>query len=109
MRGDLKVVNEVAGVVSQLAIENGFASPLQQQQLIKGLKDVNAGLVDGTHNGPSRVDNVTHSPHDNCSGSGVQTYVHQASVWLALQYHYHCTSTTPSALQARHLHFKHSI
>ena len=86
MSSDLEVVNEVAGVVSQLAIEDGLPSPLQQQQLIKGFKDVNAGLVDGAHYGSPRVHNVTHSPHDNGSGPGVQTYMHQAhSFWLARQ------------------------
>ena len=67
-----EVVNESAGVFAQLAIEDALPTPLQQQQLIKGLKDVNAGLVDGAHDGPACVDNVTHSPHDNGCCPGVQ-------------------------------------
>ena len=28
--------------------------------------------VSGTHNGPARVDNVAHCPHDNSSSTGIQ-------------------------------------
>ena len=51
---------------------DGLASTLEQQQLIKGLKDVYGGLVDGAHNGPACVDNVTHRPHNNSRCSGIQ-------------------------------------
>ena len=75
MRAHLEVVNEVAGVVSQLTIEDGLPSPLQQQQLIKGLEDVNAGLVDGAHYGSPRIHNVAHCAHHNGSCPGVQTCI----------------------------------
>ena len=70
-----EVVNEAAGVFAQLPIEDTLASPLQQQQLIKGLKDVNAGLVNGTHDCPARVDNVAHRPHHNSRSSSIQTCI----------------------------------
>ncbi len=70
-----EVVNEAARVFAQLPIEDALSSPLQQQQLIKGLKDVNAGLVNGTHNRPARVDNVAHRPHDNSCSSSIQTCI----------------------------------
>ena len=52
---------------------DGLASTLKQQQLIKGLKDVDGGLVDGAHDGPACVDNVTHRPHHNSRCSGIQS------------------------------------
>ena len=70
----LEVVNEMVGEVTQLAIENGFSSSLQQQQLVKGLKDVNAGLVDGAHYGAACVHNVAYCAHHNGSRSSIQTY-----------------------------------
>lgn len=70
---DLIVCYQVLGVCAQLTVEDGFATTLQQQQLIKGLKDVNGWLVDGTHNGTACVDNVTHCPHHNGSCSCVQS------------------------------------
>ena len=69
---DLEVLNEVLRVFAQLAIEDGLPSPLQQQQLIKGLKDINAGLVDGAHYGSACVDNVAHCPHHNSSCTRIQ-------------------------------------
>ena len=66
-------------MVSQLTIEDGLPSPLQQQQLIKGLKDVDAGLVDGAHNGPARVDYVAYSAHDYSSSPRVQACMHTPS------------------------------
>ena len=73
---DLEVLNEILGVFAQLAIEDGLPSPLQQQQLIKGLKDVNAGLVDGADYGASCVDNVAHCSHHNGSRPCVQSCKH---------------------------------
>ena len=70
--GDLEVLNEVLGVSTQLAIEDGLTAPLQQQQLIKRLEDVNAGLVDGAHNGPAGVDDVSHCTHHDGGSSGIQ-------------------------------------
>lgn len=60
-------------VDSQLAIEDGLPSTLQQQQLIKRLKDVDGGLVNGAHNGSACVDNVAYSTHDDGCCSGIQT------------------------------------
>jgi len=68
-----EVVNEAARVFAQLAIEDALSSPLQQQQLIERLKDVDAGLVDGTHNCPACVDDVAHCPHHNSCSSSIQT------------------------------------
>lgn len=70
---DLEVLNEIFGVFAQLTIEDGLPSPLQQQQLIKGLEDVNTGLVDGAHNGAPCVDNIPHCSHHNSSCSRIQT------------------------------------
>ena len=70
---DLKVLNEILGVLAQLAIKDGLPSPLQQQQLIKGLENVNAGLVNGAHNGAPCVDYVTHCSHHNGSRPCIQT------------------------------------
>ena len=53
---------------------DGLASTLEQQQLIKGLKDIDGWLMNSTHNGPPRVHNVTHSPHDNGRCPGVQPW-----------------------------------
>ena len=73
LRGaDLEVLDKILGIFAQLAIEDGFTTSLQQQQLIKGLKDVDAGLVDGAHDRPACVDNVAHSTHHNGSSSGIQ-------------------------------------
>ncbi len=69
---DLEVLDKILGIFAQLAIEDGFTASLQQQQLIKGFKDVDAGLVDGAHNGPACVDDVAHSAHHNGSSSGIQ-------------------------------------
>ena len=77
-----KVVNESPRIFAELTIENALPSPLQQQQLIKGLKDVNAGLVDGAHNGPAGVDNVAHSPHDDGGCPGIQPYTAHAQKGL---------------------------
>ena len=71
----LEVLNEVVRVDSQLAIEDRLPSTLQQQQLIKRLKDVDAGLVNGAHNGSASVHNVAHSTHDNGCCSGIQTWI----------------------------------
>ena len=68
---DLEVLDKILGIFAQLAIEDGFTTSLQQQQLIKGLKDVNAGLVDGAHNRPACVDDVAHSTHHKGSSSGI--------------------------------------
>ena len=68
----LEVVSEMFGEVTQLAIGNGFSSPLQQQQLVKGLKDVNAGLMDGAHYGP--VYSVAYCAHHDGSCSNIQAY-----------------------------------
>ena len=52
---------------------DGLPAPLQQQQLIEGLKDVDAGLVDGADNGAARVNNVAHCPHHYSSCPSIQT------------------------------------
>ena len=51
---------------------DGLASSLEQQQLVKGLKDVDGRLVDGAHNGAASVDNIAHSPHHNGSCPCIQ-------------------------------------
>ena len=68
-----EVFDKVSGVVTQLAIEDQLAASFQKQQLVKSLKDVNAGLVDGAHNGPASVHNVAHGPHDDGSCSCIKT------------------------------------
>ena len=72
-----EVFDKLLGLVAQLSIEDELPAPLQQQQLIKGLKDVDAGLVDGAHNGPACVDDVTHCSHDNGCSSSIQSYMHK--------------------------------
>ena len=67
-----EVVNESARVLAQLSIEDALAPSLQQQQLVKRLKNVDGGLVDSAHNGAPRVDNVAHSPHYNGGRPGIQ-------------------------------------
>ena len=67
-----EVVDESAGVVAQLSVEDALASPLEQQKLIKGLKNVDGRLVDGAHNGSAGVDDVAHSSHHNGRCSGIQ-------------------------------------
>ena len=69
---DLEVLDKILGIFAQLTIEDGFTTSLQQQQLIKGLKDVNTGLVNSAHNCPACVDNVAHGTHHNGSSSGIQ-------------------------------------
>ncbi len=49
-----------------------LASSLEQQQLIKGFKYVNGGLVNGAHNCAACVDNVAHRAHHNGCCSCVQ-------------------------------------
>lgn len=51
--------------MGEVTCVDGLAASLQQQQLVKGLKDVDGGLVNGTHNSAACVDNVAHSPHHN--------------------------------------------
>jgi len=70
-----EIFDEMLGLVTQLSVEDEFPAPLQQQQLIKGIKDVDAGLVDGTHNCPACVDNVTHCAHHNGCCSRIQTCI----------------------------------
>ena len=70
-----EVLDKVLGFVPQLAIEDELASPFQQQQLIKSLKDVNAGLVNSAHNGSASVDNTAHCSHYNGCCSRIQTYI----------------------------------
>ena len=69
----LEVLNEVPGILPQLPIENRFTTSLQQQQLIKRLEDVDAGLVNGADNSSACVDNVAHCPHDDGSSPRIQT------------------------------------
>ncbi len=63
------------GLVAQLSVEDELPAPLQQQQLIKRLKDVDARLVDGAHNCPACVDDVTHCSHYNGCCSRVQACI----------------------------------
>ncbi len=70
-----EILDEMLGLVAQLSIEDELPASLQQQQLIKGLKDVDAGLVDGAHNCPACVDNVTHRPHHNSCCSRIQACI----------------------------------
>ena len=49
-----------------------IAPRLHEQQVIKGLKDVNARLVNGAHHSAARVDGVAHTPHDNGCCSGIK-------------------------------------
>jgi hypothetical protein len=49
------------------------APPLHQQQLVERLKDVNTRLVNRTHDGPPGVHCISDGPHDDGSGTGVQT------------------------------------
>ena len=72
---DQEILDEMLGLVTQLPVEDELPAPLQQQQLIKGLKDVDAGLVDGAHNGPARVDNVAHCAHHNGCCSRIQACI----------------------------------
>ena len=64
-RAHREVLDKVFRLVAQLAIEDELSTPLQQQQLIKCLEDVNAGLVDGADNGPPCVHYVAHCAHHN--------------------------------------------
>ena len=59
---------------------DGLAASLQQQQLVKGLEDVNGGLVDGTHYGPASVNNVAHCPHHNGSRPCIQPCTRKGQV-----------------------------
>ena len=62
-----------AGTIARrLTCVDSLAATLEQQQLIKGLEDVDGGLVDGAHNGPACVDDVAHCPHDNGCCSCIQ-------------------------------------
>ena len=47
----------------QLTCVDDLSTPLEQQQLIKGLKDINEWLVGGAHYDAACVDNVAQSPH----------------------------------------------
>ena len=67
-----KIVDESTRVSAQLSIEDALAAPLQQQQLIEGLEDVDGRLVDGAYDGAAGVDNVAHSPHHNGSRPCIQ-------------------------------------
>ena len=68
----LKVGNELGGLLAEAAMVGDIPSRLHQQQVVKGLKDVNAGLVDGTYHSAPSVHSVTHTPHDNGCCSGIQ-------------------------------------
>ena len=70
-----EVLDEMLGLVAQLSVEDELPAPLQQQQLIKGLKDVDAGLVDGAHYCPACVDNVAHCAHHNGCCSRIQSCI----------------------------------
>ena len=74
----LKVGNELGGLLAEAAMVGDISSRLHQQQVVKGLKDVNAGLVDCAHHSTPGVDGVTHTPHDNGCCSGVQSYEQHA-------------------------------
>ena len=60
----------------ELTCVDGLSAPLEQQQLIKGLKDVNGRLVDGADYGAACVDDVAHSSHDNGCCSCIQPCTH---------------------------------
>lgn len=77
-------MHQVFGLVTKLTIEDELAAPLQQQKLIESLKDVDAGLMYCTHNGPACVDYVAHCAHDNSSSTSVQTckYPSGLDAWL---------------------------
>ena len=68
----LEVGNELGGLLAQAAMVGDVPPRLHQQQVIKGLKNVDAGLVDGAHHGAPGVHSVTHAPHDNGCCSGIQ-------------------------------------
>jgi len=68
----LEVGNELGGLLAQAAMVGDIPPRLHQQQVIKRLKDVNAGLVDGAHHSAPSVHSVTHTPHDNGCCSGIQ-------------------------------------
>ena len=72
----LKVCNQLAGLLAQGAMVGDIPSRLHQQQVIKGLEDVDAGLVDGAHHCASSVHCVTHSTHDNGSSPCIQPCTH---------------------------------
>ena len=54
------------------AMVRDITTRLHEQQVIKGFKDVDAGLVDGAHHCAACVHSVTHTPHDNGSRPGIQ-------------------------------------
>ena len=69
----LKVGNELARVLAKGAMVGDVATRLHEQQVIKGLKDVNTRLVDGAHHSAACVDSVAHTPHDNGCCSGIKS------------------------------------
>ncbi len=62
---------------------NCLASSLEQQQLIKGFKYVNGGLVNGAHNCAACIDNVPHCAHHNGCCSCVQSCTTRKRIWDA--------------------------
>ena len=69
----LEVRYQVDALLAQLSKVRDPASPLEQQEVVEGLKDLNAGLVDGHQHGTVGVADVSHGAHDDGSGAGVQT------------------------------------
>ena len=62
---------------------NCLASSLEQQQLIKGFKYVDGGLMNGAHNCAACIDNVAHCAHHNSCCSCVQSCTTTKWVWDA--------------------------
>ena len=73
LKPHLKVGNELAGVFAKGAMVGDIATGLHEQQVIKGFKDVDAGLVNGAHHSAACVYSVTHTPHDNGCCPGIQS------------------------------------
>ncbi len=80
--------NRTKGCMSKQAVNcvtciDCLASSLEQQQLIKGFKYVNGGLVNGAHNCAACIDNVSHCAHHNGCCSCVQPCTTRKRVWDA--------------------------
>jgi hypothetical protein len=45
---------------------------LEEEELVKGLEDVDGGLVDGADDGAACVDDITHGAHHNGGGTSIQ-------------------------------------
>lgn len=72
-------MHQICRLVADGAEVDGVATPLQQEQLIKGFKDLDRRLVDGHHDGAPAGANLAHSSDDCSSSLGVQ-----AAGWLVL-------------------------